>query len=170
MDRCTIFINIFTGVIVGVSAGLILSGFFYVNKLIDDHGERRDQIAYLRQIVEEFQQDILCAEQLVSESSDPSLINMPDAVRKLRWANLEFTHWEVVRTLEGRANTLTFDEKKQVLDAFNMYNLFRPGGTFGDQGFLIDEAGYHEIFDKLEAIEWLDIGSVDRTPIGTRPP
>lgn len=170
IDKSAVGNNIVTGIVVGVMTGLILSGFSYGKQCIDHNVQRREQIEYLGRLVEEFQKDILSAEQLISESGDPSLINMPDVVRKLRWATLEYTYWEVVRTLEGRANTLTFDEKKQVLDAFSEYNLLRPSGPFADQGLLLDEAAYHQIFDELEAIKWLEIMSVDRTPIGPRPP
>ena len=170
MSRSPIVNNMITGVTVGVLAGLILAVFSCGQQYVDQKRERSEQIRYIRQIVEAFQEDILSAQQVLSEpSTPPSLANIPDALRKLRWAHLEYTHGEIVKTLDSRASTLTFDEKEQLLDAFSLYNLLRPGGDFGDRGFLLDEVGYHAIFDELEAIKWLNVKIVDRTALEPRP-
>ena len=168
MDGSTILNNVFTGIIAGVSAGLILSAFSYVKQRIDYKSERRDQIAYIRQILVDFQAKILSAEQVLSDPGAPTIDNMPD-VHQLRWIHLEHTFAEVTRTLEGRAAHLSFDEKKQMLDAFSWYNLLRPGGRFGGRNSVLGEAQYHQLFDALEAIVWLRLKSIDRTPIGPRP-
>ena len=171
MDGSAIVGNIITGIVVGVSAGLILSAFAYAKQYIDNKMERRDQIRYIRQIVEDFQENILSAQQMASApDAPPPLANMPDAVHQLRWVRTEHAYERIVRTLEGRASTLTFDEKKQLLDAFGWYLQFRPGGLFGEEVRLLGEAQYHNIFDRLEAIKWLKLKIVDRTDLGPRPP
>ena len=170
VDRSTIIDNIITGIIAGVSAGLILSAFSYVNQYIDHKLERREQIEYIRQIVEKFQEDILSVHQILSDPGAPSVLTEdPNAIHQLRWEIIEYTNEEVVKALDGRANTLTFDEKKQVRDAFGLYNIFRPGGDLGDRNLLLVEAQYHDIFDKLESIEWLEVRGADRTPLGPKP-
>ncbi len=163
-----IIAGVITGVIAGVSAGLILSALFYVQQRINRSIERRDQITYIRQIVEKFQKDVLAA-QWLAESDDPLLANTPDIVSQGRLAILAHTYGEIVKTLEGRASTLSFDEKEQVLDAFSIYRIVLEK-PFGERRLLLREAHYHDMFDKLEAIEWLKVEKVDRTPIGPRPP
>ena len=77
---------------------------------------------------------------------------------------------QIVETLEGRADTLTFDEKKEVRDAFGAYNLLLPGSDPFHQPVVSNDAGYHKIFDAFEAIKWLKIKRADRTALGPRPP
>ncbi len=108
MDGSTIVNNIIIGIIAGVSAGLILSAFTYARQYIDHKMERREQIGYIRQMVEAFQEDILSSQQTILEINDPSLPNTPEVVRELRWATLKDEYEEVVKTLEGRAVTLQF--------------------------------------------------------------
>lgn len=171
MNRSQMVNNIITGIIAGVSAGLILSALFYVQQYIDHKMERREQIGYIRHIVEDFQERILSAQQVASASdAPPPLSNRPEAVHHLRWAITESAYEEIIRTLEGRASTLTFDEKRQLLGAFGWYELFRPGGEFDDAGLLLGETQFHDIFDNLEAIKWLNVKIVDRTALGPRLP
>ncbi len=155
MNAPSIMDNIIIGIITGVSAGLILAAFSYGKQYINHKVERREQIKYIRQIVEAFQEKILSVQQAVSVSNaPPDLASRPDAVHQLRWVSLGHTHEQVVRTLEGRASTLTFDEKNQLLDTFDCYVLFRPGGDLGsEKGRLLGEAQYHQIFDALEAVK-----------------
>ena len=168
MDGSTIVNNIITGIIAGVSAGLILAAFSFAKQHIDHRMERRDQIKYIRQIVEDFQERVLSAEEVRTHPTAPKIDNMP-SVHEFRWVSLKHTYERVVNTLEGRADSLTFDEKKQLLDAFGWYIVLRPGGGLGDSGLLVGEAQYHQMFDELEAIEWLNIREIDRTRLGPRP-
>ena len=166
MDNPAIVNNIITGIIAGVSAGLILAAFSYLKQCIDYRMVRRDQIKYIRQIVEYFRDEIVSIQQKLSESSSPPITNMRATVENLRWIRFDITYETVVKTLEGRASTLTYDEKKELLEAFGMHEIFRPGGVFGDEGVLPGDGQYHDVFDKLEAIEWLKVRRVDRTPLG----
>ena len=168
MDGFTLGNNIITGIIAGVSAGLILSAFSYVKQHFDHKMERRNQIEYIRQIVEDFQEKVSSIQRKLSEPGTPPITNMRDTIDNWRWIQFEITYDAVVKTLEGRASCLTYDEKKELLDAFYLYHVFRPGGAFGDQGVTPGEGQYHDIFDKLEAIEWLKVRGADRNPFGTK--
>lgn len=163
MGGCTITSQIITGVIIGVSAGLILSAVLDIRQRVIRWIERRDQIKYIRQIAENFQEQILSAEHVVSAPNAPPSLT-PDAVHQIRWAYLESAHSQVVSTLDGRASTLSFDEKMQVRNAFYEYEQFR---ALGISVLLPNQC--HMIFDKLEAIEWLKVKIVDRTAIGLKP-
>ena len=88
----------------------------------------------------------------------------------VRGAYFGGTYREIVETLEGRADTLTFDEKREVLGAFGPYNLLLPGSDPFHPPVVPNEAGYHKIFDAFEAIKWLKVKSTDRTSLGPRPP
>ena len=92
------------------------------------------------------------------------------AVDMVRGAYFGGTYREIVDTLEGRADTLTFDEKREVRGAFGPYNLIYPGRDPFKPPQVPNEAGYHKIFDAFEAIKWLKVKRVDRTPLGPRPP
>ena len=167
MVSSTLINNIVTGIIAGVSAGLILAAFSYGKQHIDYQLERRDQIKYIRQIVEGFQRGVLSAEHAANHPNPPPIENMPTA-NQFRWVTVESTYEELEKTLEGRAGTLTFKEKKQLLDAFEWYTLFRPSGAFGYKETVIGEAQYHDMFDNLEEIDWLKLKVVDRTSLGPR--
>ena len=156
MNASAIPENVITGIIAGVSAGVILAILVESKRYVDLKMKRCRQIKYIRQIVEKCQELILSA-------ADFSL----DMVRG---AHFGATYREIVETLEGRADTLTFDEKREVLGAFGPYNLLLPGSDPFHPPVVPNEAGYHKIFDAFEAIKWLKVKSTDRTSLGPRPP
>ena len=145
-----------TGIIAGVSAGVILAILVESKRCFDFKMKRRRQIKYIRQIVEKCQE-------LILSSADFSL----DMVRGKHFGD---TYREIVETLEGRADTLTFDEKRELRGAFGSYNLVLPESDPFHPPVVPNSAGYHKIFDAFEALKWLKVKSTDRKFLGPRPP
>ena len=175
MNEPAIAENVITGIVAGVSAGVILAILVESKRYVDFKMKRRRQIRYIRQIVEKFQELILSAQavtitNIVGDDSPAELRGQELPLDMVRGAYFGGTYREIVETLEGRADTLTFDEKRDVRGAFGAYNLilsgtdpFRPPGV-------PNEIAYHKIFDAFEAIKWLKLKSTDRTSLGPRPP
>ena len=137
MNASAIPENVITGIIAGVSAGVILAILVESKRYVDFKMKRRRQIRYIRQIVEKCQELILSA-------ADFSL----DMVRGAHFGD---TYREIVETLEGRADTLTFDEKRELRGAFGSYNLVLPGRDLLYPPSGPNGAGYHKMFDAFDA-------------------
>ena len=175
MNASVIAANIITGIIAGVSAGVILAILLESKRYFDFKMKRHRQIRYIRQIVETFQEQILSAQSVtitnvVGSDLPTGLPGTELPLQMVRGAYFGGTYREISETLEGRADTLTFDEKKDVRDAFGPYNLILPGSDPFHPPQVPNEAGYHKIFDALEAIQWLKAKRTDRTSLGPRPP
>ena len=167
--------NVITGIIAGVSAGVILAILVEAKRYADFKIKKRGQIKYIRQIVQQFQEQVLSAQPvtITNPVGNPQLAQLQgqqvplDVVRGAYFAG---AFREIMQTLEGRADTLNFDEKKEVRAAFGAYNLILPGSDHFRPPSNPNEAGYHNIFDAFEAIKWLKVKGTDRTSLGLRPP
>ena len=175
MNASAIVANVITGIIAGVSAGVILAILLESKRYFDFKMKRHRQIRYIRQTVEKFQEQILSAQavtitNIVGDDLPAELPGTELPLHMVRGAYFTGTYREIVETLEGRSDTLTFDEKRDVRGAFGAYNLILPGtDPFRPPG-VPNEIGYHKIFDAFEAIKWLKIRSTDLTSLGPRPP
>ena len=171
MNESTITENVITGIIAGVSAGIILAVLVEAKRSFDFRVKRRGQIKYIRQIVEEHQELILSTPAIPVQDVD-AVSN--DLLERFSLDNVRaayFGNWfrQTMEALEGRADTLTFDEKKEVRQAFGAFALVMPGmDPFNSP--VPNAAGYHQIFDRFEAIRWLKSKRFDRTALGPRPP
>ena len=170
MNESTITENVTTGIIAGVSAGIIIAILVEAKRSFDFRMKRRKQIKYIRQIVEEHQELILSAQVIPVLGVDAVSNDLPEGFSlDVRGAYFTGWHREIMETLEGRADTLTFDEKKEVRYAFGAFTLILPGSDPFNP-LMPNAAGYHQVFDKFEAIRWLKIKRFDRTDLGPRPP
>ena len=150
MNASAIAENVITGIIAGVSAGVILAILVESKRYVDFKMKRRRQIRYIRQIVEKFQELILSAQAvpptgIVRDDFPAELRGKELPLNMVRGAYFGSTYREIVETLELGSDP------------------FRPPGV-------PNEAGYHKIFDAFEAIKWLKVKSTDRTSLGPRPP
>ena len=175
MNESAIAENVITGIVAGVSAGVILAILVEAKRCVDFKMKRCRQIRYIRQIVEEFQELILSARAVRIADNVPN--DFPTELRgkelpldMVRGAYFGDTYRTIVETLEGRADTLTFDEKKEVRDVFGAYNLLLPGGDPFHPPSVPNAASYHKIFDAFEAIKWLKVKGTDCASLGPRPP
>ena len=171
MNESTITENVITGIIAGVSAGIILAILVEAKKNFDFRVKRRGQIKYIRQIAEGHQELILSAQAIPTVSFDDRSDSLPEGLSLDSVRAAYFGDWfrQTVEALEGRADTLTFDEKKEVRHTFGAFALVMPGSDpFNSPA--PNAAGYHQIFDRFEAIRWLKIKRFDRTALGPRPP
>ena len=128
MNASAITANVITGIIAGVSAGVILAILVESKRYVDLKMKRCRQIRYIRQIVEKFQELILSAKAVTPTHSGrdnipPELRGMEFPLDMVRGAYFGDTYREIVETLGGRADTLAFDEKREVQGAFAPYNL-----------------------------------------------
>ena len=119
MNEPAIAENVITGIIAGVSAGVILAILVESKRYVDFKMKRRRQIRYIRQIVEKFQELILSAQAvpptgIVRDDFPAELRGKELPLNMVRGAYFAGTYREIVETLEGRADTLTFDEKRDV--------------------------------------------------------
>ena len=167
--------NVITGIIAGVSAGVILAILVEAKRYADFKKKKRAQIRYIKQIVEQFQEQVLSAQPvtITNPAGNPNLDQLQGQQVPLdvvRGAYFGGAYRDIVQTLEGRADTLTFDEKKEVRAAFGAYNLILPGSDPFRPPSNPNEAGYHQIFDAFEAIKWLKLKRTDRSPLGPRLP
>ena len=171
MNESTITENVITGIIAGVSAGIIIAILVEAKRSFDFRMKRRKQIKYIRQIVGEHQELILSAQVIPVLGVDAVSNDLPEgfSLDSLRGAYFADWHRQIMETLEGRADTLTFDEKKEVRYAFGAFTLILPGSDPFNPP-MPNAAGYHQVFDKFEAIRWLKIKRFDRTALGPRPP
>ena len=171
MNESTIAQNIITGIIAGVSAGVILAILVEAKRIFDFRMKRR---RHIRQAVEMFRERILSAKAVpindVPDGFPGELRGKELPLDMVRGACFGDMYREIVETLEGRSDTLTFDEKKEVRDAFGAYNLLLPGSDPFHPPVVPNEVGYHQIFDAFEAIKWLKVKSADRTSLGPKPP
>lgn len=172
MNESVITQNVVTGIIAGVSAGVILAILVEAKRYVDFRIKRRRQIRHIRQMVEGFREQILSAEAIptndVPDGFPAELRGKELPLDMVRGAYFGDMYRRIVETLEGRADTLTFDEKKEVRDAFGGYNLLLPGSDPFHPPVVPNDAGYHQIFDAFEAIKWLKVKSADRTALGPR--
>ncbi|CAI8039929.1 hypothetical protein GBAR_LOCUS22267 [Geodia barretti] len=175
MNAPAIAANVITGVIAGVSAGVILAIIVEARRYVDFKMKRRGQIRYIRRIVEKSQELILSAQAIpptdsARNDSPAELPRMEFPLDMVRGAYFVEMYREIAKTLEGRADTLTFDEKREVRGAFRAYDLILPGSDPFRPPSVPNGAEYHNIFDAFEAIKWLKVKSTDRTSLGSRPP
>ena len=173
MDTSVIGDNVITGIIAGVSAGVILAILVEAKRYVDFKMKRRGQIRYIRQIVEKSQELILSAQAIpptdrAREDFPAELPRMEFPLDMVRGAYFGEMYREIVKTLEGRADTLTFDEKRDVRDAFRAYDLILPGSDPFRPPSVPNGAEYHNIFDAFEAIKWLQLKRTDRTSLGAK--
>ena len=167
--------NVIIGIIAGVSVVAIVAIFVGAKRYAKFKLKRHRQIRYIRQIVEKFQKQILSAQavtitNIVGDHQPAQLLGQQLPLDMVRGAYFGGAYRDIVQALEGRADTLTFDEKKEVRDAFGAYNLLLPGSDPFFPTSNPNEAGYHKIFDAFEAIKWLKVKRTDRTPLGPRLP
>ena len=147
--------TVLEGIIIGASAGLItgiiLATLSGAKTVIQRLGERRSQIRHLATEIERHRS-------LVYEAGDLDLSRHPvgrvftkEDVRK---AYLDGLHQQVKVILTGRAERLSFDEKKEIRDAFSIFDLHPQ--------WIPNDSGCDKIFDDLEAIRWLHISPRQR--------
>ena len=172
MNESTITENVITGIIAGASAGIIVAILVEAKRSFDFRMKWRKQIKYIRQIVEEHQELILSAQVIPALGVDAVSNDLPEgfSLESVRGAYFTGWHREIMETLEGRADTLIFDEKKEIRYAFGAFTLILPGSDPFNPPMMPNAAGYHQVFDKFEAIRWLKIKRFDRTALGPRPP
>ena len=171
MNESTITENVITGIIAGVSAGIIMAILVEAKRNFDFRMKRRSQIKYIRQIVEEHLELILSAQAVPPSRTDAMGDDLSEGFPLDGVRGAYFGSWyrQITEALEGRADTLTFDEKKEVRYAFGAFGLVLPGSDPFNPP-LPNSAGYHQIFDRFEAIRWLRIKRFDRAALGRRPP
>ena len=137
--------SILIGVIVGVTAGLVVSSIqaavLFVRRLV----ERHDQVKTLRVHIANFRNQILEAKSFESDLGGNSATFPVDELRKAIFDDM----CRGLRTmLEGRATRLSFDEKHQILNAVFLYSHLFPQVRPNIQA-------YGKIFDEFESLDWL---------------
>ncbi len=137
--------NIFEGLAIGVSSGIILSLCFWIKDLVNTRNERRNQIRYLSELLAKYRQMIYDASDFYAHGLNKTC--RKDDVRK---AYYDYMRKKVQSTLDGRSSRLSFDEIEAVRTVF--YTDLFPTVTV-----TLNEKGYDQIFDKLESFKWLKL-------------
>ena len=143
------------GIIIGTSAGLItgiILGTLSGTKLvIQRRAERRTQIRHLATELERFRS-------LVYEARDLDLsghtLGQVFSKETVRTAYLNDLHQEVKGILAGRAERLSFDEKKEIRDAFSIFDLYPQ--------WVPNDSSCDKIFDDIEEMRWLHLSPRQR--------
>ena len=101
--------------------------------------------------MEDFQEKIVFWQMRLSDPI-PAIKTKPRDLRNFQRLKLEETYKGLDKTLEGRASTLTYDESKELLDAFDLYVPLLRYYVSRNPSEFPSEDHYHRIFDKLEAL------------------
>ena len=142
--------TVLEGIIIGTSAGLItgiiLGALGGAKLVIPRWAERRIQIRHLADEIERFRS-------LVYEARDLDFTGHPIgqvfSKETVRTAYLNDLHRQVKDVLSGRAERLSFDEKKQIRDAFSIFDLHPE--------WIPNDSSCDKIFDDLEELKWLHL-------------
>ena len=131
------------GVVIGVSAGIILSLFFWARDFVKRRIERRDQIRYLASLIANFRELIYSAETIHISAISQTLTR--DQIRKAHYDDMRR---QLDSVLQGRSSCLSFDEINEVKLVFftDLYPTVR-----------LNDKAYEGIFGKLESIKWLKL-------------
>ena len=134
------------GITVGVSAGLVLGVLHWLTGKVQAKSERGEQIRHLARTIEQYREMIHNASDLDFADHPLSREVSRDQIRN---AYLQWLHREIQQILVGRAGRLSFDEIRQIRQAFSMVQLY-PNWVPNDQG-------YDQIFGRLESVGWLEL-------------
>ncbi len=143
--------NVVQGIFVGVSSGIVLAIVIGGWNAWLVHEERQDQINFLALLIENYRTVILEASDVELMVDGSIVIVHRDVARK---TYLNAFHKDVEEVLRGRSSRLSFDEIYQVRLVF-LHLEYQPEAVPTDEG-------YEDLFDQLEALEWLDITPLDR--------
>ena len=147
--------TVLEGIIIGASAGLItgiiLASLSGTKIVIQRWAERRSQIRHLATELERFRSLVYEARDLDLTGHPVGQVYSKETVRK---AYLDDLHQQVKGILTGRADRLSFDEKKEIRDAFSIFDLHPQ--------WIPNDSGCDKIFDDLEAIRWLHLSPRQR--------
>ena len=141
------------GITIGASAGLIsgliLGLLYWLRSVIQGSIDRREQIRHLARTIEQSRDMIYSASDLDLTDHPVGRMFPRDDIRK---AQLQWLHQQIQQILLGRASRLSFDEIQQIKQVFNTVELY-PNWAPNDKG-------YDGIFNQLESVEWLRLGSI----------
>lgn len=149
------------GVVIGVSSGLILSVVISAIGAVSGAIERRDQIRYLANLLTDYR-DIILYDRDETVSSAVKVItprydSEAQAQVVVRWSLYDNNmRSRLESALQGRASRLSYDEIREVRNAALNHGdvVRRTAPDSGVQNF-ISEAGYRQLFRRLECIDWL---------------
>ena len=144
MTTDTLLEGITIGASAGLISGLILGSLHWLKSVIQSRTERREQVRHLARTIEQ-------SRDMIYSTSDLDLTDHPvdrmfprDEVRK---AQLQWLHQQIQQILLGRASRLSFDEIRQIKQAFNAVELY--------PNWVPNDKGYEGIFNQLESVGWL---------------
>ena len=140
-----------SGIVSGVSAGIVLAVFFGTIDRIRAYTKKRDQIRYLSNLIANSRGKILEVHEDVPHPTDGNPITV-DQVRKVLYN--DFLR-QLDSALSGRTSELTYDEVESIRSVFwDAYNRL-----LGDK--LWPEDLYLRTFKKTESIKWLRLSPYD---------
>ena len=131
------------GVVIGVSAAAFLSAATAAIEYVGNHREKREQVRHLAQLLDDYRSRIYSATDF--EFGQTSATR--DQMRNVHYNGMRQL---VESVLRERSSRLSYDEVKEVRDAFDGYDQLGPNSVFGEEM-------YDHIFERLDSIEWLGL-------------
>ena len=130
------------GVVIGVSAGAILSLATAAIETIGNCRERREQVRYLAHLIDDYRSRIYSAADFEFRQQSATR----DQMRKLYYDDMRRT---VRSVLQERSSRLSYDEVMDVRSVFAPYDQYPTR--------IPSEEIYDSIFERLDSIEWLGL-------------
>ena len=132
------------GVVIGVSAGAILSLGTVGVTTIDRYFERRDQVQYLADLIDTYRSRIYGATDAYIEGPQRHVTR--EQRRKLYYDDMRRT---VESVLRERSSRLSYDEVTEVRDVTAFSDVF--------PSVVLNEGAYDRIFGEFDSMEWLGL-------------
>ena len=130
---------VITGAIAGAIAGLVVSIISWIVGRFNARFSRRERIKHIREMIIREREHIDAARKVADSYTDDIPYVLFGEMRS-----------ELKLELNDRASEVTFDEKRQIMQVFEMDALVH-GSTNRHRH------NYDEVFEGLEKIEWLDL-------------
>jgi len=135
-----------TGIVIGVSSGLILSLSSWGLSYLQDHNEKQDQIKYLASVIDR-DRGLIYDEATIQRIVENAPVETSrENVRKTFYVGM---YRELESVFANRASQLSYDEIQEIKKPLVSPDLYPE--------IALNDAGYDLVFGKLESIEWLNL-------------
>ena len=135
--------KIMEGVIIGVSSGVIVSMLLWAKQLFDIWWNRRKEIKRLRDIIEDFRDQIYNA----TDSTFRGRFVSADDQRKEQFDNMTR---QLNNAIDGGSKNLLYEETQKIKDELHLYTEQHPN-------VVPNIEAYDQIFGNLKGLTWLEL-------------
>lgn len=156
LSRIPLVSHIIQGVVIGVSAGLVLQG---INWGVSQY-HRSEQIRYLRTLLEDARWEIYGVKPLSHPENPEQFLS----VHVMRWAQYELFRLRVFSALRERCVNMTYDQIHAVRMAFRDLEIVLEKAKQAGKTVQPPLELYKRFFERLHGLKWLQLPPMNPPP------